>query len=137
MSNNSIFRYNYSAAQSNEVQAIRDKYLPKCESKLDELKRLDRCVQSAGMIQALSVGILGCLIFGLGMCLAMQVIGHSVPFGAFLGICGVVIMIFAYPVYRSLFGKTKEKYKTRILELASELCGETNEDLKSKDISEN
>lgn len=127
MNNDSVFRYNYSAAQNKEVQAIRNKYLPQQESKLDELRRLDRYVQSAGMMQALSVGILGCLIFGLGMCLAMQVIGHSVAFGAVLGICGVIIMVFAYPVYRSVFGKAKEKYKARILTLAAELCGETNE----------
>lgn len=127
MSNDSVFRYNYSAAQNKEIQAIRNKYLPPQESKLDELRRLDRYVQSAGMIQALSVGILGCLVFGLGMCLAMQVIGHNVAFGAALGFCGMVIMIFAYPVYRSVFRKVKEKYKARILALVAELCGETNE----------
>lgn len=124
MNNEMVFRYNYSAAQNKEVQAIRNKYLPKEESKLDELKRLDRCVQSAGMIQALSTGILGCLIFGLGMCLAMQVIGSSPALGVFLGVIGVIVMIFAYPVYRSVFGKTKEKFKPRILELAAALCGE-------------
>lgn len=125
MSNEMVFRYNYSAAQNKEVQAIRSKYLPGTESKLDELKRLDRHVQSAGMMQALTIGILGCLVFGLGMCLAMQVLGGGVVLGAFLGLCGAVIMLFAYPVYRSVFAKTKEKYKQRILELAAELSGES------------
>lgn len=124
MSSNSVFRYSYSAAQSKEVQAIRNKYLPQPESKLDELKRLDRCVQNAGMTKAISVGVIGCLIFGLGMCLAMQVIGQSTSLGVFLGVCGAVIMSFAYPVYRMVFEKAREKYKTRILDLASELIGE-------------
>lgn len=127
MNNEVIFRYNYSAEQNKEVQAIRNRYLPKEESKFDELKRLDRCVQSAGMIQALSIGIVGCLVFGLGMCLAMQVIGSSSAFGVFLGMIGVIVMIFAYPVYRIFFGKAKEKHKFRILELAAELCGEQSE----------
>lgn len=127
MNNNVVFRYNYSAAQREDVQRIRDRYTPKTESKLDELKRLDRSVQNAGMIQSLTVGILGALIFGLGMCLAMQVIGSSVPAGIILGLCGLMIMIFAYPVYRSIFRKEKEKYKSRILELAAELCGEKSE----------
>lgn len=49
MNNDSVFRYSYSAKQNEEVQAIRNKYLPQHESKLDELKRLDQCVHSAGM----------------------------------------------------------------------------------------
>ena len=52
MSSELAFSYNYSAAQSREAQMIRDKYLPKEESALDELKRLDRAV---GMILAYPV----------------------------------------------------------------------------------
>lgn len=127
MNNEKVFHYNYSAVQNKEVLAIRSRYLPKEESKLDELKRLDRYVQNAGMVQSLSIGILGCLVFGLGMCLAMQVIGNSAVFGVFLGMIGVIVMIFAYPMYRMIFGKAKEKYKPRILELTAELCGEPGE----------
>ena len=42
MNNDAVFRYSYSAKQNEEVQAIRSKYLPQQESKLDELKRLDQ-----------------------------------------------------------------------------------------------
>lgn len=121
MSNENIFRYNYSAKQNEEVKAIRSKYLPQQESKLEELKRLDRQVQAAGMAPSLCAGILGCLIFGFGMCLAMQVIGHSITLGVFLGLCGAATMIAAYPVYRSCFRTAKAKYQERILELAEEL----------------
>lgn len=127
MNSDSVFRYSYSAKQNEEVQAIRSKYLPKPESKLDELKRLDQYVHSAGMAQSLAVGILGCLVFGLGMCFAMQVIGQSVALGAFIGVWGVAAMIAAYPVYRTIFKKAKAKYQPRILELTAELCGETSE----------
>ena len=121
MNNDTVFRYSYSAKQNEEVQAIRNKYLPQPESKLDELKRLDQCVHNAGMAQSLAVGILGCLVFGLGMCLAMQVIGQSIALGAFLGLWGIVAMISAYPVYCFCFRKAKETYLPRILELADEL----------------
>ena len=124
MSNEMVFHYNYSAVQNKEVLDIRNKYLPKTESKLDELKRLDHLVQNAGMAHALVVGILGCLVFGLGLCLAMQVIGHSIVLGVLLGIIGTVAMCFAYPVYRKIFGREKEKYLPRILELAAQLSGE-------------
>ena len=127
MNNESVFRYSYSAKQIQEVQAIRNNYIPQPESKLDELKRLDQLVNHAGMAQALAIGILGCLVFGLGMCFAVQVIGQSVALGAFIGVWGAAAIIAAYPVYRTIFKKAKAKYQPRILELAAELCGETSE----------
>lgn len=124
MENNATFNYTYSAPQHQEVQAIRKKYLPREESKLEELKRLDHDVQCSGMIQSLSVGIIGCLVFGLGMCMAMKVIGDSMVLGVIVGIIGAAIMLPAYSVYRSVSGKVKAKLTPRILELANELSGE-------------
>ncbi len=125
-----IFTYSYSAKENAEVQAIRKKYLPKSESKLEELKRLDEMVQASGMVESLSAGIGGALIFGLGMCLAMQVIGSGIVImilGVLIGIAGMVGMLVAYPVYRKIFKRTKEKYAPRILELTAELSGNTAE----------
>ena len=125
-----IFTYSYSAKENAEVQAIRKKYLPKSESKLEELKRLDEMVQASGMVESLSAGIGGALIFGLGMCLAMQVIGSGIVImilGVLIGIAGMVGMLVAYPVYRKIFKRSKEKYAPRILELTAELTGEKAE----------
>ena len=124
------FIYNYSAKENAEVQAIRKKYLPREESKLEELKRLDYMVQSSGMVESLSAGIGGALFFGLGMCLAMQVIGEGlilIILGVLIGIAGMIGMLVAYPVYRKVFEKTKEKYLPRIFELTAELSGNTAE----------
>ena len=120
------FRYDYSAKENIEVHEIRKKYLPQCESKLEELKRLDRIVQNSGMIESLCVGIGGLLIFGFGLCLVMQVIGTGVLIaivGILLGVVSMACMFAAYPVYHSIFKKTKTKYTQRILELANELSG--------------
>lgn len=124
MSSELAFQYNYSAVQSKEAQMIRDKYLPKEESALDELKRLDRAVDNAGVIPSLIVGILSCLVFGLGMSFGLGAIGNSMVLGVLFGIVGAVGMILAYPVYRHSTNKAKEKYQPRILELAAQLCGE-------------
>ena len=121
------FTYNYSAKVNKEVQDIRRKYLPKEESKLEELKRLDYTVENSGMMESLSAGICGILIFGLGLCLAMQVIGtgvFSVFLGILLGIVGAIAMALAYPLYRSIYKKTKAEFSPRILELAAEISGE-------------
>ena len=120
------FSYQYSAKENAEVQAIRKKYLPRSESKLEELKRLDEAVQTSGMVESLCAGIGGLLMFGLGMCLAMQVIGSGLVMmvvGILIGIIGIVGMLIAYPVYRKVFAATKEKYAPRILQLAEELSG--------------
>lgn len=126
MSKEVTFSYNYSAKENQEVQEIRKKYLPQEESKLEELKRLDRCVQESGMMESLIVGITGALVFGLGMCLAMDVIGNSIVLGVLLGLVGAVGMFAAYPVYRKIFDKTKAKFTPRILELTAALSGEKN-----------
>lgn len=75
----------------------------------------------------MTVGIAGCLIFGLGMCFVLQILGGETAHGVTLGICGLIIMLFAYTVYRLCFEKAKGKYRQRILELAAELCGEKKE----------
>ena len=127
MNQENTFSYKYSAKENQEVQEIRKKYLPQSESKLEELKRLDGYVQNSGVLESLCVGIGGLLVFGLGMCLTMQVIGSGIfmiVLGVLFGIVGMVGMLAAYPVYRSVFSKTKAKYTPKILELTSELSSE-------------
>lgn len=123
MNQGTTFIYNYSAKDNKEVQEIRSKYLPREESKLEELKRLDYTVQNSGMIESLCAGIGGVLIFGLGLCLAMQVIGgrFNIALGVLLAIVGIVGMIVAYPVYRRIAQKAKDEYAPRILQLTDEL----------------
>ena len=129
MNQDTTFIYRYSAKENMEVQEIRKKYLPREESKFEELKRLDDTVQNSGMMESLCAGIGGALVFGLGMCLAMQVIGSGViliALGVLLGIIGMGGMLAAYPVYRKVFDKTKQKLAPRILELTAELSKTSN-----------
>ena len=129
MNQDTTFIYRYSAKENTEVQEIRKKYLPREESKFEELKRLDYTVQTAGTLESLCAGIGGALVFGLGMCLAMQIIGSGIiliALGVLLGIIGIGGMLIAYPVYRKVFNTTKEKYTPRILELTAELSKTSN-----------
>lgn len=118
------FSYTYSAAENREVLSIRNKYLPKRENGLEELKRLDRLVQNSGIIESMCAGILGCLIFGTGLCFAMKFVGDMVWLGVLLGLIGMAVMIFAYPLYKKRFSKAKVQYTPRILELAEKLSGQ-------------
>ena len=121
--NENTFSYTYSATCNQEVLNIRKKYLPREETKLEELKRLDQLVHNSGVVESLCAGIGGCLIFGLGLCLAMEVIGQMIWLGVILGLAGMAGMLAAFPVYRKIFNKAKAQHTPRILELAAELSG--------------
>ena len=124
--NENAFSYTYSATCNQEVLNIRNKYLPREETKLEELKRLDHLVQNSGVTQSLCAGMVGCLIFGLGLCLALEVIGQMIWLGVILGLVGTVGMLAAFPVYRKYFNKAKAQHTPRILELAAELSGQVS-----------
>ena len=124
MTNNErTFSYTYNAKETQEVLNIRKKYMLQQDSKLEELKRLDAMVQNTGERESLITGIGGALVFGVGFCLTMKVIGNAVWLGVILGQIGAVGIIFAYPVYRKYFAKAKARYAPRILRLTEELSG--------------
>ena len=118
---NKSFTYNYSAARNKEVESIRRKYMPHEESKLEKLKRLDYRVQMAGMIEGLCFGIIGALVFGIGMCFFLDVFAGAAWLMAILMICGTLLMIPAYPIYRSIARKTRAELTPEILRLSDEI----------------
>lgn len=121
MENNEVFKYKYSAAQNKEVEHIRKKYLPREESKFEILKRLDLKAQSAGHIQGLSIGIVGALVFGIGMCFGLDVFAGADWLSVLFCGVGAVIMLPAYPIYKHISNKTKQKLAPEILRLSDEL----------------
>ena len=126
MGQQNSFSYTYSASYNQEVLNIRKKYLPQTESKMEELKRLDKAVQASGLVESLSVGICGYLVLGLGMCFAMRVFGNAMWLGILLSLLGTAAMLIAYPVYRKCLKKAKDKYVPRILELTAELSSQVS-----------
>ena len=118
---NKPFTYNYSAVRNKEVESIRRKYLPEEENKLETLKRLDCKVQSAGMIESLCFGIIGALVFGIGMCFFLEVFAGVAWLTALFMIIGTLLMIPAYPIYRRIAHRTKEKLTPEILRLSEEI----------------
>ena len=125
---NKSFTYNYSAARNKEVESIRRKYMPREESKLEKLKRLDYRVQMAGMIEGLCFGIIGALVFGVGMCFFLDVFAGAAWLTAILMICGTLLMIPAYPIYRSIAHKTRVELTPEILRLSEEIMAKKFQD---------
>ena len=66
------FEFTYSAPQQAEIKRIKEKYMPDtAQQKLEELRRLDRSVERPGISLSLLLGIVGTLVFGAGMSLAL------------------------------------------------------------------
>ena len=118
---NTTFNYTYSATRNKQVESIRRKYMPHEESKLERLKKLDLRVQMAGTIESLCFGIVGALVFGIGMCFFLDVFTGAAWLSALFMMIGSLIMIPAYPIYRRIARKTKTELTPEILRLSEEI----------------
>ncbi|MEE1065337.1 MAG: dihydropteridine reductase [Acutalibacteraceae bacterium] len=106
------------------AEAIAKEYAPKESSKLVALKKLDTKAKLPANIFAYTFGIATTLLAGLGMSLAMRVIGGTTAFmilGIILGIIGFAGCAITYPVYKKILEKSKSKYAFEIVELAREI----------------
>ena len=125
MDNNS-FEYTYSAQRQQEVEEIRKAYLPKEEDKMEQLRKLHAIPTQKAQAASLAVGIIGALIMGTGMSLAMTEIGAALGslamvIGIAIGIVGMVLVALAYPLYNRVLKKQREKIAPEILRLTDEL----------------
>ncbi|MBQ8280237.1 MAG: hypothetical protein IJZ23_10380 [Roseburia sp.] len=119
--NNERFEYTYSARQQEEVEKIRRKYMPQEEDGLAKLKRLDEQVTRPGMIAGLTLGLIGTLIFGAGMSMALVWTDTLLVAGILVGILGFITLGAAYPAYHKITEKQKAKLAPQILELTEQL----------------
>lgn len=121
------FAYTYSAptkSEREEIEDIRKSYLPSpfSNEKLLRLKTLDAKVKNTPTIWALILGIVGVLIFGLGLTMVLE--WKVIVWGIIVSITGVVPMAIAYPIYKKLKEKLTNKHREEILKLSEELLNE-------------
>lgn len=125
------FNYTYSAKEQEEIKAIRKKYAApeQAEDKMAQLRRLDAAVTQKATTVSLVFGIIGALILGIGMSLAMTDIGKMIGLaggmamliGILIGIVGIVLVCVAYPIYNCIIKKEREKIAPEIIRLTDEL----------------
>ncbi len=119
MDNNEKFEYTYSAKQQAELENIRKKYLPKEETKMDKLRRLDKSVTGLGTAVSIAAGVSGTLIMGFGMCCVM--VWSKFFMGIIIGISGMAVIGAAYPIFNYITKKQREKIAPEILKLTEEI----------------
>ena len=115
------FHYTYSARQQEEIQNIRKRYLPKEEDKMEQLRRLDQGTTKKGRILSITLGVIGCLLLGVGMCCTMVWMEQLFIPGIVIGLVGIGAVIAAYPLYTRVTRKEREKVAPQILQLTEEL----------------
>ena len=107
------------------AESIAKDYAPKESSKLVALKKLDNKAKLPATIFTYTWGIVSALVFGTGMCLAMQVIGSGLAgmaLGIAVGIIGMIGCGVNYPIYKKMLEKGKAKYAYEIVQLAREIA---------------
>lgn len=122
MNNNSqpeSFAYSYSAKQQAELKHIRDKYAPREEDKMEQVRRLDAGVTQKATQAALIVGILSALVLGVGMCCCL--VWEWFFAGVLIGAMGIVGVSLAYPLYTHILRREREKIAPEIIRLTDEL----------------
>ena len=127
MSKENTFKHVYSAAANQEVQSIREKYLPHEQTQLEKLMELDAGVKRPASIFAYIYGSVGAVIMGAGMSLIMTDIGKMlgmtnviVP-GVIVGLVGMYMALSTYPIYKKMLGARKKKFAPQILEFSEKI----------------
>ena len=126
MENKEGFSFTYSAQQQKEIEAIRKKYLPKEADKMEQLRQLHAIPTQKAQAWSIAIGVIGALIMGTGMSLAMTDIGAALGglamvLGVLVGIIGMVLVALAYPIYNRVLRRQRKKIAPEILRLSDEL----------------
>lgn len=121
------FNYKYTAPtaeERKEIDSIRRQYSPKeqKETKLERLRRLDSLVKNTAVIWSLVFGVIGTLIFGLGLTMILE--WNIFIWGIIFMVVGSAPIAIAYPLYSFLLNKYKNRYGAEILRLSEELLNE-------------
>ena len=125
---NNTFEYSYSAPteeEKREIASIRRQYeavLDSPQSKFVRLKALDAKVKNTATCVSLILGVVGILVFGLGLTLVLE--WEQLVWGIVVMLVGSVPTALAYPVYGLLLRKGKKKYGGEILRLSKELLNQ-------------
>lgn len=126
MENNQSFEFTYCAKRQQEIEAIRQKYLPKEEDKMEQLRRLHSIPTQKAQAASIAMGVLGALILGTGMSLCMTELGAvfgdpAMVIGILAGVLGLAMVAMAYPIYNTVLRKERQRIAPEILRLSDEL----------------
>lgn len=125
------FEYTYSSLteeERREAEYIRKQYAKKDNGRenLTKLRKLDNKVKNYPTVIALTVGIVGTLIFGTGLTMILE--WAMLIWGIVVCAAGIIAASAAYLIFGSVSKRMREKYSEEILRLSNEILesGEEN-----------
>ncbi|MDE6660416.1 MAG: hypothetical protein K2J93_01165 [Anaeroplasmataceae bacterium] len=108
--------------ERNYVEKVVKQYKEKEPTKLDELKALDQKVNRPALVFASIFGVLGSLVLGVGMCIAMKVILENLFYlGIVIGVVGIIMVCITYPIYKQILKVRRAKYSEQVINISNEL----------------
>lgn len=124
------FNYTYSAPsaeEKKEIEYIRKQYVENQEKKdvdgkMQRLRTLHSKVKSPAMAISLTMGIVGTLVFGLGLSMVLE--WNLLVWGSLVAVVGLAPIISAYWAHNKILERQKKKYGEEILQLSQELLDE-------------
>ena len=129
MKHKNDFEFNYVAPtteERKEIESIKNHYVAQSNgsNKLNELRKLDSKVKNTPQILALVFGVVGTLVFGLGLSMVLE--WNITIWGCIVSSLGFIPTILAYPIYKLSYSKLKKKYSAKIIKLSEELLNNEN-----------
>lgn len=126
------FSYSYKPLDQDvrkEVLSIKEQYSgqKKALSKVERLRKLDAKVKNPALIWSLVLGIVGILMFGVGMTIGLEMdrLGNTrYILASIIGALSIIPMGISYPLYKKILEKKKQKYKDEIIKLSDEILAE-------------
>lgn len=93
---------------------------------MEQLRRLHYSATQKAQAASIALGVIGTLIFGLGLSLCLTDLsgflgGTAMFVGIPVGLGGLVMLALAYPVYNTVLRRERKKIAPEILRLTEEL----------------
>lgn len=119
----------YSAGEREEIEKIRKKYTPAEPDKMKRLRDLDASAGKKALTVFLALMIVGALVMGFGMSLAMTELGEtlgmsekiSMTVGIAIGLAGIILLALSYPISNATLKRERKKIAPEIIRLSDEL----------------
>lgn len=119
----------YSAGECEEIEKIRKKYTPAEPDKMKRLRDLDASAGKKALTVFLALMIVGALVMGFGMSLAMTELGEtlgmsekiSMTVGIAIGLVGIILLALSYPISNATLKRERKKIAPEIIRLSDEL----------------
>ncbi len=124
MEQNEHYTYNYAAKDLKEANEIKDRFVEREKSKIEQLRDIDNACINKGIRAGLLLGIPALAFFGVGMTMVLSYKVYIV--GSIIGITGMILGGLSYPVHRNAIKRAREQYRDEVLRLTKEIENESN-----------